>query len=253
LSGSPPFNAETDKEIMEQVALGEFDFDAPEWVEVSDAAQELIRKMLAYHPEERYSAEQVLNHPWFKSVLEDDTLDRTLAVSTLTSLQSFKGERNLQEAVWLFFVSHMATKEEKNKMLKIFQALDLNGDGQLSREELIHGYKQIMSSKDAEAEVDIIMKAVDNNHSGTIEYTEFVMATVNKQNMLSKEKLDRIFHVIDKDGNGYLDIEEIKCVLNPNNQREINNKVWLDLIKEFDQDGDGTISYDEFVDMMLRI
>jgi len=33
----------------------------------------------------------------------------------------------------------MAPKEEKDHMLSIFSSLDLNGDGQLSREELIIG------------------------------------------------------------------------------------------------------------------
>jgi len=41
--------------------------------------------------------------------------------------------------------------------------LDTNGDGMLSREELINGYEKIMSSTEAEKEVDEIMKAVDNN------------------------------------------------------------------------------------------
>lgn len=33
----------------------------------------------------------------------------------------------------------MATKEEKYELLKTFQALDLNNDGKLSREELTIG------------------------------------------------------------------------------------------------------------------
>lgn len=33
------------------------------------------------------------------------------------------------------------------------------------------GFKDIMDSKDPEADVDEILKCVDNNHSGTIDYT----------------------------------------------------------------------------------
>jgi len=39
----------------------------------------------------------------------------------------------------MFLVSYLASTEEQNQLLKTFQALDLNGDGQLSREELIKG------------------------------------------------------------------------------------------------------------------
>ena len=47
----------------------------------------------------------------------------------------------MQEAIWLFLVNYLSTKEEKNELLKTFQALDLNGDGQISKEELIIGFK----------------------------------------------------------------------------------------------------------------
>jgi len=50
----------------------------------------------------------------------------------------------------------------------------------------------------AEEEVDAIMRAVDNNNSGTIDYTEFVMATMNRQKMLSKERLEAVFKLFDK-------------------------------------------------------
>ena len=33
----------------------------------------------------------------------------------------------------------------------------------------------------------------------------------------------------------------------------INNSVWIDLVKEVDQDGDCQISYNEFKQMMLKI
>lgn len=48
-------------------------------------------------------------------------------------------ERKLQKAVWMVLVEYLASQEEKAQLLKTFQALDLNGDGQLSREELLKG------------------------------------------------------------------------------------------------------------------
>lgn len=85
-------------------------------------------------------------------------------------------------------MNYLTTKEEKQELLKSFQALDLNGDGQLSKEELIAGnfsyfliiliifyhflgYTKIMNAAKAEEEVERIMKTVDTNHSGSIDYT----------------------------------------------------------------------------------
>jgi len=90
LCGSPPFNGESDKEIMERVKLGSYNFDAPEWSEVSDEAQRLISKMLEYDPEKRYTAMQVLNDPWFKLVLGEDTFEKPLMISALENLRQFR-------------------------------------------------------------------------------------------------------------------------------------------------------------------
>ena len=51
----------------------------------------------------------------------------------------YKAHRKLQQAVWTYIVSQMSTKEETNELIKVFKDLDTNGDGQLSKEELIRG------------------------------------------------------------------------------------------------------------------
>jgi len=55
-----------------------------------------------------------------------------------------------------------------------------------------------MSKDDAEKEVDHIMKTADTNNSGDIDYSEFVTASINRQKILSKEKLDIVFKMFDK-------------------------------------------------------
>jgi len=252
LCGFPPFNGDNNEEIMDNILRGEYNFEAPIWSEVSDYAQTLIKHMLEYDPVLRYSAEQVLQDPWFKMVLED-SFDKPFARRTLSQLKGFRTQRKLQEAIWIFLVSHMIPSEERDSLLQIFHALDLNGDGQLSREELLIGFKEIMNSEDPEAEVDAIFKAIDNNYSGTIEYSEFLMATINRHNMLCEDKLASVFKFIDQNGNGFLELDEIKEILNPDKRLEIDDQVWYNIIKEVDQDDDGKLSYTEFVNMMVKL
>ena len=92
----------------------------------------------------------------------------------------------------------MSTSQEKTNLLKTFQALDLNGDGQLTKDELLEGYKVIMNNPNPDIEVENIMKMVDINESGAIDYTEFVMATINRQGLLSKQRLEAVFNMFDK-------------------------------------------------------
>lgn len=67
------------------------------------------------------------------------------------------------------------------------------------------------------------------------------MATVDRQKMLSKEKLSTIFKLIDTDGSGFIEMAELKAVLNASNEKDIDDEVWGSIIKEVDTDGDGTV------------
>lgn len=55
-----------------------------------------------------------------------------------------------------------------------------------------------MSKEEAIKEVENIMKMVDTNNSGEIDYSEFVTASINRQKLLSKNKLDIVFKMFDK-------------------------------------------------------
>lgn len=58
-----------------------------------------------------------------------------------------------------------------------------------------------------------MMKNVDIDGNGVIEYTEFVMATMNQKNVSSEDKLKAAFNMFDKDGSGTISPDEIREVL----------------------------------------
>ncbi|CAL8281037.1 unnamed protein product, partial [Arctogadus glacialis] len=66
LCGFPPFRGSIeDQEILfDQILMGQLEFPLPYWDHVSDTAKELIRSMLEVESEQRYTALQVLEHPW---------------------------------------------------------------------------------------------------------------------------------------------------------------------------------------------
>ena len=66
---------------------------------------------------------------------------------------------------------------------------------------------------DAEAEVEKIMSSADADGSGYIDFTEFVIATMDKKKLLSKEKVETAFQMFDKDGSGSISTDELKSVL----------------------------------------
>ena len=116
---------------------------------------------------------------------------------------------------------------------------------------MIAGYEKIFGqTENVEEEVDKIMAEVDTDKSGEIDYTEFVIATMNRQKLLSKERLQGAFSAFDKDGSGSISADELKEMLGGG--QDYDPQVWNELIREVDQNGDGEIDLKEFMDMMLR-
>ena len=66
LCGYPPFYGETNKEILEQVKKGKLDFSGPEWKTKPPIIFDLLKNMICA-PEERFSAQQVLDHAWLST------------------------------------------------------------------------------------------------------------------------------------------------------------------------------------------
>ena len=89
----------------------------------------------------------------------------------------------------------------------------------------------------AEEEVDRILSIADADGSGEIDYSEWIIASVNKKKLLTQEKLELAFNLFDKDNSGYIHANEVKQVLGVG--KNIEAKIWDDIVKEVDINGDG--------------
>ena len=250
LCGYAPFSGENDDKILEKIKIGKYSFPKEEWDYVSSDAKDLIKHLLEYNPNKRYSANDALKHPWLIKSNVNIKIDKSFTLRSLVNMKKFHAERKLQQAALTYIVNNLLSKKEKKNLLEIFQSFDTNKDGVLSKREILNGYKAIMPFDDATKEVEKIMNTVDLDGNGTIDYNEFVLATINKKKLLDKEKLEQTFKLFDKDGNGFISKEEIEEVLGTSviDSNELNK-----LFKEFDKNGDGQISLVEFKEMMIKL
>ena len=251
LSGKPPFYGRNDREILERVQKGTYSMEDQEWSRISPAAKSLISKMLQFKPADRISAHEALEDEWIVTNTQTSFRQSDTQISSLTNLKAFRTEVKLQHAVLTFISSQLISREEAKKLAEHFKALDKNGDGKLSREELLEAYKNTMGYEAALEEVEKIMQQVDSNNSGFIDYSEFLLASSQKENLLSKNNLDSAFRAFDSDGNGKISASELKELLGGG--AYANEPIWGDLIKEVDQNGDGEIDLNEFKEMMLKL
>ncbi|XP_050021893.1 phosphorylase b kinase gamma catalytic chain, liver/testis isoform isoform X2 [Alexandromys fortis] len=66
LAGSPPFWHRRQILMLRMIMEGQYQFSSPEWDDRSDTVKDLISKLLQVNPEERLTAEQALQHPFFE-------------------------------------------------------------------------------------------------------------------------------------------------------------------------------------------
>ena len=83
------------------------------------------------------------------------------------------------------------------ELRKCFIQFDTNGDGRLDRDELISGLKMVDTKKDLEQEVDRVMKIIDVDGNGFIEYEEFLRASLDKDKILTPENVKIVFQLFD--------------------------------------------------------
>ena len=129
--------------------------------------------------------------------------------------------------------------------------MDKNGDGKLSKQEIVEGYDKHFGKTLSQEDVEKMFDAVDIDKSGFIDYSEFVVASMNEKAILSNDKMAAAFKMFDKDGSGLISADEIKEALGFGkglSEEQVNA-----MIKQVDENGDGEISFEEFCAMMKHL
>jgi calcium-dependent protein kinase len=149
-----------------------------------------------------------------------------------------------------YIAAQVVSREQTKTLTESFKVLDADGNGRLSKMELIAGYKKTMPEMEAEELVQKVMESCDADGSGFIDYSEFIVASMNLQTLLSKQNLQAAFQAFDRDGSGKISMAELKEMLG--GVGDGRDSMWKQLISEADLDGDGEIDIAEFSRLMLQ-
>eukprot|EP00937_MAST-01D_sp_MAST-1D-sp2_P004005 g4005.t1 len=97
-----------------------------------------------------------------------------------------------------------------------------------------------------ESELAAMVKEVDSDGSGSIDFLEFLTMMARKmKDKDSDQEIKACFKLFNKDGRGYVTREQLRMILTnlgePLSVEEVD-----DIINEADMDSDNQITYDEF-------
>jgi len=258
LSGRPPFGGENDKEIMENVSLGKYDLVTSPFNKVSKSCIDIIQKLLIMDPKKRISAEDALKHNWFKENKSKQIFNQIKDEATLkkliSNLKSYKRDSIIQETALAYLVHNFPQMRDVINACKLFNQIDVNGDGKINKQELLKGLQTKMKSPSLEKDVEQIYKNIDMDNNGYIEYEEFVRAAVSKEKFLNENVLRYAFRYFDKDGSGEITFDEIEDVFKSSVSDKTNvHESLKKIISEVDANGDGVIDFNEFSFIMKKM
>ncbi|KAL3522000.1 hypothetical protein ACH5RR_014834 [Cinchona calisaya] len=244
LSGVPPFWAETEKGIFDAILEGEIDFESPPWPSISNIAKDLVRKMLTMDPKKRITSAQVLEHPWLRE--GGEASDKPIDSAVLSRMKQFRAMNKLKKLA-LKVIAENLSEEEIKGLKAMFTNIDTDNSGTITYEELKSGLARL-GSKLSENEVKQLMEAADVDGNGTIDYIEFITATMHRHRLERDEHLYKAFQYFDKDHSGFITRDELESAMKDYGMGD--EDTIKEIISEVDTDNDGRINYEEFCAMM---
>ena len=101
--------------------------------------------------------------------------------------------------------------------------------------------------------LDFMMKLMDVDRNGTVEYSEFleIMACLSYHKGINKRTAAQYFRALDKDGDGFLSVEEIQNfyeIMGCADGKVRTQEQVEELVQSLDIDRDGKINFEEFLE-----
>ncbi|TPX15109.1 calmodulin [Thyridium curvatum] len=163
------------------------------------------------------------------------------------------------------------TEEQVSEFKEAFSLFDKDGDGQITTKEL-GTVMRSLGQNPSESELQDMINEVDADSNGTIDFPEFLTMMARKMKDTDSEEEIReafkvrlgsqperflaqysnlcLLQVFDRDNNGFISAAELRHVMTSIGEKLTDDEV-DEMIREADQDGDGRIDYNEFVQLMM--
>lgn len=253
LSGAPPFNDDDDYELMKLIKKGKWSFKPQKiWANVSDEAKDMISRMLKVKVTERWSATEALRHDWVQTSSRSAqafVFDET----TLTQMRTFVAHNKLKK-VALQIIARQVPDDAIEQLRDLFLRVDVDHSGTLTVEEMDAALEKLQASESARAEMRRLMSEIEMGQRDEVNYTEFIAATISRQTYLREEVCRAAFHIFDTDGDGFISKGDLTKLLNTLEEDTGITGIDVDevnqIMMEVDTNGDGKMSFVEFMGLM---
>ena len=251
LCGKPPFNGGSDQEIFNNILNTEVKFENPLWENISNNAKSFVKLCLEKNGAKRPSAIKALDHPWFTNVLNATHRQQNLREDILMNIKNFNIKQKFKQIIIKHLLTYM-NREELKVYKNAFFAIDFFHNGCIEEPELKKAFK-LKNIEITDEEINHLFKIMDQNFKGAIDYTEFLMAGVNREQLLSEGNLTKAFNYFDINNSGFIENEDLYNCLLRNGKKCINTKDINFFIYEVLKDLDDKKGYDKDSEIFTKV
>ena len=143
------------------------------------------------------------------------------------------------------------TEEQKLELQEAFNMFDTDGTGKIQANELRVALRAL-GFEPTKEELRRMITDVDKKGDGLLDFPQFMEAIVKKISEPDRdEEIEKSFRLFDNNGDGYLDIDDLKYVADLIGESMSQEELY-EMIKEADRDHDGKVTLDDFKRVVRR-
>ena len=240
LTGKHPFKGSNLESIYEKSSKGVINLDLSQLAGLSSEGQDFLKNMLEIKPNKRISSKQALSHSWFQKSSEQSA---AIPETVFKSLLKYKAKNKLWQEAFKIVVKNLSNTQI-NSLRQAFISLDTTNSGFITAHDLqesmkSHGFNLALE------ETEAIIRNCSYIQSGKINYSEFLVATLNKKALMNEEIMWEAFKIFDKKGQGKITAQDLDAALKQAGC-EFTEQEFNELIAEAKLTSNSEIDYTNF-------
>ncbi len=146
---------------------------------------------------------------------------------------------------------HGLNEEQISELKEAFSLFDKDGDGNVTPQELGNMMRALGFDPSA-SELEAILLEANTSNSGAIDFPEFLYYMGRMRRKIDENDICReAWKVFDPEETGWITSRELMRVLSLVGEK-LGEAEAMEMIKRVDNDADGKISYDDFVELMTN-
>jgi len=203
------------------------------------ALQRLVASMLDKDFRSRPVVAKLMEDPWFSSATD---AEQAIDQNVLAVLMRRQEKTELKKAL----LADLASREnlaQLRDLNELFVQLDVDNDGIVSADDVRRRLGDLWPSERVEA----LIKVLVDGDGGEVSYEEFMGQLIAATEPVENELLWRVFCEVDRQGKGFLDLDDIRALLQrPAIAKVLGGRDPCAVLAEMDTAGAGQVSFEAF-------